>query len=86
MNQLSIFQPKVDDKAQRMLDAINEGRKRQELYGNMKCFHFGPLNVYLVHNGYGHLLGNILDEDGNTPKGFSANWRAWFHIKQELGL
>lgn len=92
--QLSLFENKeihpVDEfltqKANVLLEALNEGRKSKEQYQPLYYFQEDDKIVLIAGNKEKKIVCNILDLKGNTPDGFSACWRSVNHIKQELNL
>lgn len=92
--QLSLFDNQdlrpVDDllteKANALLEALNEGRKPKDEYQPQYYFQTGEMIVLIAANKEKNVVCNIIDLEGKTPEGFSACWRNAHHIKQELGL
>jgi len=84
--QTTIFDQIIDDVANDLLDALNEGRKGRELYLPQYCFKEGKFTVYMAANAAKETIFNALDENGKTPKDFSANWRSIEHILQDLKI
>lgn len=76
--------------ANQLLDLINEDLKEKEKYKSIAVFTEGVYEVYICGRMHGEdqveLQFNVLDFEGKTPKGFSANWRNYEHIKRELNL
>lgn len=69
-----------------LLDSLNEDLKPKEQYQSVGIFTEKGLNVYICANSEKDILFNVLDYDGNFPKDFSACWRTFEHIKQDLKL
>ena len=78
------------ERANQLLFLINEGLKEKEKYKPFCVFTINQFDVYVcaktVEKDKLDLQFNVLDFEGNTPNGFSANWRNYSHIKQELNL
>jgi hypothetical protein len=76
--------------ANQLLQLINEDLKPKEQYRSIAVFSHDQYEVYICGRMHGkdqiELQFNILDFEGKTPKGFSANWRNYEHIKRELNL
>ena len=85
---MNLFSEIQLERANSMLRAINEDLKPKEKYHPIATFESNNLDVYVcgrkVDNDLYDLLFNVLDFEGKTPKGMSANWRTYSHIKQEL--
>lgn len=88
-NQLNLFDtppPDYDEilntKANTLLDMLNEGRKIK--YEPQYTTQEKDLIILIVANKEKDVLCNVLNIYGETPKGFSVNWRNYEHIKQEI--
>lgn len=85
--QTSIFEAIILHNAGKLLDALNDGAtKKKELYHGQYAFTEGAFTIFMAANAEKILVFNILDEEGNIPSGFSANWRDLNHIKQDLQI
>lgn len=73
-------------RANDLLDSLNEDLKPKEQYQPICVFTEMGFDVYICANIEKDILFNVLDYDGNFPDGFSANWRTFEHIKQDLKL
>ena len=73
-------------RASDLLDSLNEDLKLKEQYKPIGVFAENGFDVYICGNYYKDILFNVLDFDGNFPDGFSANWRTFQHVKDELRL
>lgn len=73
----------LSERASDLLKALNEGRREHERYEAFAYYQEKGKIVLLAQNK-GHLLGNIVDLDGNTPEGFSACWRIPQHILNDM--
>ena len=91
MTQLSLL-PAFDEDvvlnaANHLLDTLNDGRKEKECYNSHNYFHHNGLYIFRASiTETSPQLYNVLDENGKTPEGFSANWRSADHIKHELQM
>lgn len=88
-NQLNLFDtppPDYDEilntKANHLLDMLNEDRKIK--YEPQYTTQEKDLIILIVANKEKDILYNVLNIYGETPKGFSVNWRNAEHIKQEI--
>lgn len=93
--QLTIFdqldQEEADDliteKANNLLILLNDGVHKKERYEPHYYFLEKKHIVLIAINRNKDLLFNVIDAtNGNVPENFSACWRNWQHIKQELNL
>ena len=84
--QLNIFDRLVMESAGELLDMLNEGVPKKELYAPQYRFKEGQYHVFMVSNKQKKAVFNVLDDYGRIPDGFCANWRDWVHIKQELHI
>lgn len=82
--QSTIFKQMAHNKAESMLDHINENRSGKEVYVLACCCEVGPLILYMATNGENNHVFNILDDQANTPNGMCSNWRSWEHIQYDL--
>lgn len=73
-------------RANDLLDSLNEDLKPKEQYHPIGVITEKGFDVYICTNIEKDILFNVLDYDGNFPDGFSANWRTFEHIKQDLKL
>lgn len=71
-------------RANELLNLLNEDLKEKDKYQPVAVFTENGFDVYICANREKDLLCNILDFEGKTPKGFSANWRIYAHIQQDL--
>ena len=83
---ISLFEEIAVQKANSLLDLLNDGRKEKELYASQYYFPHNGYLVFIAANKEKNVLFNVIDKDGNIPAGFSINWRTIGHIKQEIGL
>jgi len=88
-NQLNLFDtppPDYDEilntKANDLLEMLNEDRKIK--YEPQYTTQEKDLIILIVANKEKDILCNVLNIYGETPKGFSVNWRNYEHIKQEI--
>jgi len=84
--QTTIFDQLIDQRANDLLDALNDGRKPKDMFLPQYCFKEGTKSVYIASNKEKQVVFNVLDENGNTPDGFSANWRTLPHILDDLKI
>ena len=73
-------------RANDLLDSLNEDLKPKEQYQPIGVFTEMGFEVYICTNIEKYILFNVLNYDGNFPDGFSANCRTFEHIKQDLKL
>jgi len=68
-----------------MLDDLNCGRKRKEIYlAAMQLKVGNDLIIFSAENGEDHRLYNILHDNGKVPHGYCANWRSLPDIIEEI--
>ena len=83
--QLSLFEPISIERANELLDLLNDGRKK-DLFHPLQTIKVDDNLILVAHNKeHGHIF-NVVDQDGKTPEGMSANWRTFLHVKQDLNL
>lgn len=90
MNQLNLFteyeidqkNEKLSNAANAILAALNDGMKVK--YEPHYYFQEGNYIVLMAVNKNKESVFNILDLDGNTPKGISSCWMGLSSLKQEL--
>lgn len=87
--QLDFFKPiseeiDLSNKANNLLSALNDGRKKSELYEPAYYKQVNDLVILIAQNKQKDTLFNIINLEGTTPSGFSACWRIALHIRQEL--
>ena len=73
-------------RANTLLDSLNEDLKPKEQYKPIGVFTENGFDIYICGNSDKDILFNVLDFDGNFPDGFSATWRTFQHVKDELRL
>ena len=73
-------------KAGELLDLLNQDLKPNEQFQPIAYFEEKGFTVFICSNKSKDILMNILDLEGKIPPGFSANWRIFEHIKQELKI
>lgn len=90
MSQLSLLdffdEEKVVIKANKLIDMLNDGRAKKELYYGQYYFPHNGYWVFMASNDKRELLFNVVDNEGNIPVGLPANWRHLAHVKQEISL
>lgn len=77
----------IEEKAKPLLDLLNDGRKPKEAYILTDSYVLnddGGHMVLVAENKKGDKLLNIIDSNGNTPSGMSANWRTSSHILNDV--
>ena len=72
-----------------LLNSLNEGKKGKEKFDfDQIKFKFetklGPIYVFSASNKNNQIYFNALTESGETPTGFSADWRIGAIVKQEI--
>ena len=76
--------------ANELLHLINDELKEKEKYKPLYVFTQGNYEVYvcgrMIEKDKYDILFNVLDFEGKTPSGLSANWRNYEHIKKELNI
>ncbi len=82
----SLFEDIAIEKANKLLDMLNEGRKRKEQYSSQYFFEHNGYIVFMAANSKKDLLFNVLDSTGEIPEDFPVNWRTLPHIKKEIKL
>lgn len=83
---MNLFSEIQLERANKLLDLLNEDLKPKEKYKPIAVFTENGFDIYICGNYRKEILFNILDFDGNFPNGFSACWRNFGHIKQDLKL
>lgn len=83
MSQTSIFDEILNANANSLVDAINEGRKPKDRYKPHSYVQIGRYVVFSIKKGE-NILFNCLDINGDVPSGFSACWRSYHHVFEEL--
>lgn len=88
-NQLNIFDlPELNrdeiltEKANELLELLNDGRK--DKYLPQYYFQENGYIVLIACNKANDKLFNVLDLEGNTPFGFSSNWRIFSEVQKEI--
>ena len=87
--ELDFFKPIAEEidlsnKANDLLEALNDGRKKSELYEPTHYKQLNDLVLLIAQNKQKDTLFNVIDINGKTPVGFSACWRIAQHARQEL--
>lgn len=85
MSQLSLFENQWQNKANELLESLNDGLKGKEVYDAGNVIQINDKIVFAAHNK-DRSVYNILDETGNIPPGFNACWRSFSHIRHELKI
>lgn len=83
---MNLFSEIQLQRANSLLDSLNEDLKPKQQYKPIGVFREMGFEVYVCGNSDKDILFNVLDFDGNFPNGFSACWRTFYHIKNELQL
>jgi len=85
-NQLTLFDHDyiLTEKANGLLDALNDGLKPKEKYLPMVYSQLNNLIVLVAQNKAKDTLFNILDVDGKTPNGMSACWRIYNEFVKDV--
>lgn len=72
----------ITKKANNLLEALNEGRKKKEIYAPHYYWQENGNIILMAVNPQKDAVFNIIDgKTGKTPEGFSACWRNFEHIK-----
>ncbi len=75
----------ITQKANDLLFALNDGRKKKDLYLPQYYWHENGNIVLMACNREKHVVFNIIDgTTGETPANFSSCWRNLEHIKNDL--
>lgn len=82
--QITIFEELIMKSADELLDMLNEGRTKKELFYGQYTYRHGNFNVFMAANIEKKAVFNVLDDEGNIPAGFSMCWRDFSHIENEL--
>lgn len=85
-DQLSLFSEKGAEffraGADQLLEAVNLGMKKKEHYQIQYYYQHGNLFVLMASDK--NIICNVVDENGNVPKGFSVNWRIHSMVADDL--
>ena len=87
--QLDLFKPIAEEvdlstKANLLLNALNDGVKKSEMYEPTHYTQVHDLVVLMAQNKHKDKVFNVVDIDGKTPNDFSACWRNAQHVKEEI--
>lgn len=77
--QLPLFENLWQDKANKLLESLNEGRKGKEVFEAGEVVQVNDKIILTAFNKEKQVY-NILDEFGNLPKGFTMDWRNYSHL------
>jgi hypothetical protein len=88
--QLNIFEQhesdlidqRITESANNLLVMLNDGQK--DKYEPQFYYQEQDKIVLIASNKHKNMVCNVIDMQGNAPNGFSANWRTFSHIKEEL--
>lgn len=85
-NQLTLFDNDyiLTEKANDLLNALNDGLKPKEMYSPVIYSQLNNLIVLVAQNKANDTLFNILDVDGKTPAGMSACWRIYSEFVKDI--
>ena len=85
VNKNVLTQPTID-KANALTETLNEDTKKaKDKYAlSQDMVSVGDLLVIKAENGFGDVMFNVIDKNGNTPKGMSANWRTGAVVDTDL--
>lgn len=84
--QTTLYTEILKKKAVELLNAVIESDNRKNRTTEIDIVKVKPDLYLLVAEIHGAKMFNLVDGLGNLPSGFSANWRNFQHIKQELRL
>lgn len=73
----------VTDKAYELLDMLNEGRKREK-YRIEYSIQQGKFIVLIAVNVLKNMICNVIDINGEIPKGLAPNWRIFQQVEEDL--
>lgn len=87
--QLDLFKPIAEEvdlsiKANLLLNALNDGVKKSEIYEAKHYTQIHDLIVLMAQNKHQDKVFNVINIDGKTPNNFSACWRNAQHVKEEI--
>jgi hypothetical protein len=74
----------LTEKANKLLDMLNEGRKKKELFESYLFTQVENLIVLVAIDRDKKMMGNVLDLDGNTPSDMCVNWRILPIVRKDL--
>lgn len=87
-DQLSLFSEKGAEffraGADKLLEAVNLGMKKKEQYQIQYYYQHENLFVLMASDKDKNIICNVVDENGNVPKGFSVNWRIHSMVADDL--
>ena len=84
--QFSIFHSLAEQRITDLIDALNDGRKKKEEYTLLDIYPLG-VEIYLLsvyNEANGSYLFNLVNEFGEIPAGFPANFRVIQLIADDL--
>lgn len=84
--QLNVFDDLINNKANELLDLLNEDKKEKHRYYPQYTTQIGNRILLIACNSEKDLLFNVIDVLGEIPKELSVNWRNLEHIKNEKTL
>jgi len=70
-------------RANELLDCLNEGRKGKQIYVPAWTLQRSDLIILCAVNHEGEMY-NVIDSNGNTPKGYCADWRILYLIFHDI--
>jgi len=80
---LDLFDPPFIESANNLLHELNDGRKK-DFFDAVKIYQHGDLYIMTAENKESGIFCNVVDVNGKTPVGFSANWRRKAHILDDI--
>ncbi len=84
VSQLSLFENNWQNKANELLQSLNDGRKGKEVFNAGNAAKIANVIIISAHNSKGNSYYNTLDESGRFPDGLSACWRSFQYIQHEV--
>lgn len=86
--QLTLFTEKGSEYfragADALLEAVNLGVKKKEQYQIEYYYSHKDVFVVIAVNKEKNIICNVVDQNGNIPKGFSVNWRIHSMVVDDL--
>lgn len=72
--------------AEKLLDAVNEGRKQRDMFKIQYYYKHKNFFVLMASDREKNVIFNCVDENGNIPPDFDVCWRAHQFILDELNI
>jgi len=85
MSQLEMFDDVLIG-ANKIIDALNQGRKQKDIYYAHAIHKVGELYLLSAICSVTDFLFNVLNKKGEPHQGYSACWRVWPIVSKELNI